>query len=524
MAIAGRVAIVPKGDWSADATYKRLDAVTHNNTLYFAKKDVPAGTETSNTEYWSKSVVGGAVTVDDTLSSTSTNPVQNKVVTSNLTNLKYGEVAGGKNLIDVSKVIRGDIVGGNVSDGNNYITDFIHLEYGKNYILSNCYKSSYETAWFTQDKKFIQRTFGTTITPPTNDCYYVRIEYGIEQGINAQLEEGSTETSYEPYIQSVKMLAEENAQQSTETMDLKMLGWTVPREYPIQNEVNGNQFIQKVGRVDLGSLDWNYATNPNRFNADFNSVKFVSNSTPIVAYSTKYDIYSFDTAIYKDKTISVCGSNDIASFLVVIDSSYTDAESFKQAMQGQYLYYELATPINKTIDGNEIGENKLDKDNVVNNQTTTEEGFALDARQANPNVEGSLGAQIKAVNSSLNSKKVPIFSVENVITDILVYGSDGEFITPNNTWEASHNHLSCVVTNAPAGQTSISATINVPANSIVLLSACDQSGPEIRRRSPDILSNIGGDSTITRTYNLYLKDSVKSTHFIDFYPLVIHLG
>lgn len=38
MAIAGRVAIVPKGDWSANATYKRLDAVTYNNTLYFAKR------------------------------------------------------------------------------------------------------------------------------------------------------------------------------------------------------------------------------------------------------------------------------------------------------------------------------------------------------------------------------------------------------------------------------------------------------------------------------------------------------
>lgn len=60
MAIAGRVAIVPKGDWSANATYKRLDAVTYNNTLYFAKKDVPAGTATTNTEYWSRSIVGGA--------------------------------------------------------------------------------------------------------------------------------------------------------------------------------------------------------------------------------------------------------------------------------------------------------------------------------------------------------------------------------------------------------------------------------------------------------------------------------
>lgn len=66
MAIAGRVAIVPKGDWSADVTYKRLDAVTYNNTLYFAKKEVPAGTATSNTEYWSKSIVGGASAIATT--------------------------------------------------------------------------------------------------------------------------------------------------------------------------------------------------------------------------------------------------------------------------------------------------------------------------------------------------------------------------------------------------------------------------------------------------------------------------
>lgn len=80
MAIAGRVAIVPKGDWSADATYKRLDAVTYNNILYFAKKEVPAGTATSNAEYWSKSIVGSAVTVDAAMSDTSEHPVQNKVV------------------------------------------------------------------------------------------------------------------------------------------------------------------------------------------------------------------------------------------------------------------------------------------------------------------------------------------------------------------------------------------------------------------------------------------------------------
>lgn len=43
MAIAGRVAIVPKDDYDASLIYKRLDAVIHNNTLYIAKKNVPAG-------------------------------------------------------------------------------------------------------------------------------------------------------------------------------------------------------------------------------------------------------------------------------------------------------------------------------------------------------------------------------------------------------------------------------------------------------------------------------------------------
>lgn len=42
--------------------------------------------------------------------------------------------------------------------------------------------------------------------------------------------------------------------------------------------------------------------------------------------------------------------------------------------------------------------------NVANNQITTAEGFALDARQANPNIDGTLAKQISDLNGSLNSK------------------------------------------------------------------------------------------------------------------------
>lgn len=64
---------------------------------------------------------------------------------------------------------------------------------------------------------------------------------------------------------------------------------------------------------------------------------------------------------------------------------------------------------------------KLDKTSVVDNQLTSEAGYALDARQANPNVEGSLGAQIKTVNETVDTLKKSVSDgktkVANAITD-----------------------------------------------------------------------------------------------------------
>lgn len=40
---------------------------------------------------------------------------------------------------------------------------------------------------------------------------------------------------------------------------------------------------------------------------------------------------------------------------------------------------------------------------IVNNNTTTEPGSALDARQANPNIEGTMAAGIAQINSNLNN-------------------------------------------------------------------------------------------------------------------------
>ena len=83
MAIAGRVAIVPKGDYDKNASYKRLDCVKYLNVIYVAKKDVPIGTAITDESYWMKGVEGGggggSSVIDDTQSSTLTTYSSNKI-------------------------------------------------------------------------------------------------------------------------------------------------------------------------------------------------------------------------------------------------------------------------------------------------------------------------------------------------------------------------------------------------------------------------------------------------------------
>lgn len=45
----------------------------------------------------------------------------------------------------------------------------------------------------------------------------------------------------------------------------------------------------------------------------------------------------------------------------------------------------------------------LQPESIVNNQVTTETGFALDARQANPNLDGTLAKQLSDLNGRLGT-------------------------------------------------------------------------------------------------------------------------
>lgn len=287
MAVAGRVAIVPKGEWSANATYKRLDAVTHNNTLYFAKKNVPAGTVTSNTEYWSKSIVGGASAIATT------------------------EDAG---------VVK--------PDGKSMSVD--------------------------------------------------------ESG----------------------------------TLSINLDGATI-------------------------TLD-----------------------------EAKNVIKLADTL--KDKIGSA-----------------------------------------------------LQPESIVNNQITTEEGFALDARQANPNIDGSLAKQVAELNGSLNSKKIPSFGIENIFTGnpFCVVNNGSDVISVQTDWDIDNGGYRVKNIKYPAGTaTNLTVSLSLPANSIVIVDVNTLNGENIDIQGSLIRCNLSNSASV---WNLSIRFTGRTSQILSdirYMPLVIHLG
>lgn len=286
MAIAGRVAIVPKGDWSADATYKRLDAVTYNNTLYFAKKEVPAGTATSNTEYWSKSIVGGA-----------------------------GAIAT------------------------------------------------------KEDAGIVKPADGLSIA-----------------------EDGTLKVSIDG---------------TTLTMD----------------QVN-------------------------------NVIKLA------------------DTL--KDKIGSA-----------------------------------------------------LQPESIVNNQVTTETGYALDARQANPNLDGTLAKQISDLNGSLNSKKIPSFGIENIFTGnpFCIVNNGSDVISVQTDWDIDNGGYRVKNIKYPAGTaTNLTVSLSLPANSIVIVDVNTLNGENIDIQGSLIRCNLSNSASVWYLSIRFTGRTSQILSDIRYMPLVIHLG
>lgn len=101
---------------------------------------------------------------------------------------------------------------------------------------------------------------------------------------------------------------------------------------------------RRYAEVDLGTLNWTYSGGYFRTTGINETVKRpANNSTPANAVCSQYQIIAWSRDFDKSVLISYGGDP-----MLIKDTSYTDATTFKEAMSGVMLTYELATPTTET--------------------------------------------------------------------------------------------------------------------------------------------------------------------------------
>ena len=126
-------------------------------------------------------------------------------------------------------------------------------------------------------------------------------------------------------------------------------------------EDNIKTWNKRVGVVDLGTLDWRNGSFAGEFLSELkdDAVDMGYGGACLCSkYSARYS--NDDKSVYTTKISSKTGC-------VVVDTDYTDAASFKAAMSGVMLVYELAEPIITDI-SDLIGDNSI---GVQSNGTLT---------------------------------------------------------------------------------------------------------------------------------------------------------
>lgn len=144
--------------------------------------------------------------------------------------------------------------------------------------------------------------------------------------------------------------------------------------------------------------------------------------------------------------------------------------------------------------------------NVANNQTTTKEGFALDARQANPNIDGSLAKQISDLNGSLNklNTMVSISDCDSIdsIVEIMIKNKDkiGEGKVGNQQQTA----LKGVIGNIPGGHNYVDVFARYYSDVFFILFGCDRYAQNI---AINFIHYIGPSNKVASGWITIIKDS-----------------
>ena len=217
--------------------------------------------------------------------------------------------------------------------------------------VSGLTSSNCKTRWYDANKNYIGSSpaayYGKTFATPSN-AHYLRFcpqdTYGTtyNHDICINLSDPTRNGEYEPY------------QKRTYPLDsTKTFRGIFKLDSNNQLYADGDRYLpdgtvqRRYGVVDLGTVNWTYNSTDIRFVTNLPDISLAKNFIGILCQ--KYVTVSSETgyANMPDKSVKRATSSADVS---IKDTTYTDAATFKTAMSGVYLVYELSTPTTETAD------------------------------------------------------------------------------------------------------------------------------------------------------------------------------
>lgn len=206
-----------------------------------------------------------------------------------------------------------------------------------NYVASMCF--------YDENKRYISgiefyKTNPCVCELPSN-AKYIRVSLRKELVDQMQIEYGTEATPYEPFgtIYSITFPSES--------------GTVYGGELTIHSDGSGELVVDK-GVFDMGNATWTLAANNQLFraNSPVDSAEIINGGIDGVCscYSNAKGI-TYENFIASNGTYKINDSQytTSAKYIIIRDTSVSDAASFKTKMAGQTIVYDLATPITYSL-------------------------------------------------------------------------------------------------------------------------------------------------------------------------------
>ena len=281
----------------------------------------------------------------------------------------------GKNLFDKTNIIVNKVIDnyGSLNNFNGRFTsDYIKVNSDEWYTGISPFYTMVE---YDKDKNFIGINTDNSITRQTSsNCHYIRICLEISELDNIQIEQGSVNTSYEPYKSATVTCNEE--------VELRGIGDVKDELDLVTGEV-----INKFGEVVLnGDENWSlYGSNPNQVNTVAFKLSHISHASSWgtgLGYCDKISFTNGDVMYGQDLE---CVTSDANNLLVRVSiSKASSVDEFKAWLSNNNMrvIYPLKEEVVKTVDistVNQDGNNtKLSSFEDITHVAVTSEGILPD--------------------------------------------------------------------------------------------------------------------------------------------------